>query len=476
MDGKDERYSRRLLLAFATVALTFVLGTLYENWRTLEIGAQTKTMTRNALPSIEHLAAASDSLRDIEVAAIGYTTIAPERRTAVRAEMEEKWSKIDGDLAAYLALDAYDGERQIYAAIPALLRTVDEAMDRMVAQTDDGNIANAQIVIERDLKAAIERAVDEINRLIAFNTEHVYQSTNRIDTLRERTAETAVVLDGLAVLVAIGAMVWIMRVFRLHTRLLREHGELVERRANELEVFGKRVAHDLLSPLSALTYCLGAFKRASENDPTLQDAMARARTCVHRAQSMVDGIFEFARAGGRPDKRAKADISEAIEQVAEEIKAAEPHDRPDIEIDAPDAGKIACSRGVLVSVLTNLMRNASKYMHDSPMKKIAVRVRSIEGDAMVRIEVEDTGPGIPREMRDAIFEPYVRAEGLTQPGLGLGLATVKRLCSAHGGEVGVKSTIGRGSTFWFTMPRPKDDVIDMDVAPSSSQLTLRRIG
>ncbi|MEO8798745.1 MAG: HAMP domain-containing sensor histidine kinase, partial [Polyangiaceae bacterium] len=335
-----------------------------------------------------------------------------------------------------------------------------------------------QTLVDHDLRLAIDRAVTEIRRLVAFNTTRVYSSASRIDALRDRAAKTALVLDGLAVLVAIGATAWILKVFRVHTHLLREHGELVERRANELEIFGKRVAHDLLSPLSALTYCLGAFKRASENDPTLKDAMARARTCVHRAQSMVDGIFEFARAGGRPDKRGKADILEAIEQVAEEIKAAEPLDRPDIEIDAKDAGKIACSRGVLVSLLTNLMRNASKYMHDSPMKKIAVRVRSIEGDSFVRIEVEDTGPGIPRELRDAIFEPYVRAEGLTQPGLGLGLATVKRLCSAHGGEVGVKSTIGRGSTFWFTMPRPKDDVVDIDIdlAPPSSMHSIRRIG
>ncbi len=375
-----------------------------------------------------------------------------------------------------MSLDAYEGERSLYLGVPSLLRTVDEALGHMVDAVDRGDLVRAQTLVDHDLRLAIDRAVTEIRRLVAFNTTRVYSSATRIDALRDRAAKTALLLDGLAVLVAIGATAWMVKVFRVHTRLLREHGELVERRANELEIFGKRVAHDLLSPLSALTYCLGAFKRASENDPTLKDAMARARTCVHRAQSMVDGIFEFARAGGRPDKRARADILEAIEQVAEEIKAAEPLDRPDIEIDAKDAGKIACSRGVLVSLLTNLMRNASKYMHDSPMKKIAVRVRSIEGESFVRIEVEDTGPGIPREMRDAIFEPYVRAEGLTQPGLGLGLATVKRLCSAHGGEVGVKSTIGRGSTFWFTMPRPKDNDVDIDIAPPSSMHSIRRIG
>ncbi len=90
MDGKDERYSRRLLLAFATVALTFVLGTLYENWRTLEIGAQTRTMAGNALPSMERLTEANDSLRDIEVASIVYPSLPPERREAAKAAIDAK--------------------------------------------------------------------------------------------------------------------------------------------------------------------------------------------------------------------------------------------------------------------------------------------------------------------------------------------------------------------------------------------------
>ncbi|MEO8876255.1 MAG: ATP-binding protein, partial [Polyangiaceae bacterium] len=76
------------------------------------------------------------------------------------------------------------------------------------------------------------------------------------------------------------------------------------------------------------------------------------------------------------------------------------------------------------------------------------------------------------ELREAIFEPYVRAEGATQPGLGLGLATVKRLCLAHGGEVGVRSTLGRGSTFWFTLP--KGSGTSLEQSPSSSH-ELRRL-
>jgi signal transduction histidine kinase len=66
--------------------------------------------------------------------------------------------------------------------------------------------------------------------------------------------------------------------------------------------------------------------------------------------------------------------------------------------------------------------------------------------------VEDTGPGIPPEVVDEIFLPYVRGPNQGKGGLGLGLATVKRLCETRGGRVGVRSVLGRGSIFWIELP------------------------
>jgi signal transduction histidine kinase len=108
---------------------------------------------------------------------------------------------------------------------------------------------------------------------------------------------------------------------------------------------------------------------------------------------------------------------------------------------------------VLTNIVSNLAQNAVKYMADSELKRITVR--AIDRGELVRVEMEDTGPGLPAGLEAKVFEPYVRAEGLTQPGLGLGLATVKRLCEAHGGNVGVRSTRGAGSVFWFELPKGK---------------------
>jgi signal transduction histidine kinase len=91
-----------------------------------------------------------------------------------------------------------------------------------------------------------------------------------------------------------------------------------------------------------------------------------------------------------------------------------------------------------------------KYMGEREVRRITLR--AAERGPFVHVEVEDTGPGIPRDAVDDIFLPWVRGPTHGADGLGLGLATVKRLCEAHGGRVGVHSMLGQGSVFWIELP------------------------
>jgi signal transduction histidine kinase len=105
-------------------------------------------------------------------------------------------------------------------------------------------------------------------------------------------------------------------------------------------------------------------------------------------------------------------------------------------------------------VVSNLAHNALKYIGDAETRRITLRSRSCfrENRDLVRVEVEDSGPGIPEELAGQLFRPFVRGTHGAE-GLGLGLATVKRLCESHGGRVGIRSAVGRGSTFWVELPR-----------------------
>jgi signal transduction histidine kinase len=112
----------------------------------------------------------------------------------------------------------------------------------------------------------------------------------------------------------------------------------------------------------------------------------------------------------------------------------------------------------LGQVVTNYATNALKY--SSPDKPVDLAVEMQEG--VGRVAVRDRGPGLPEAERARVWEPFHRAPGVEVQGvarggvaggsLGLGLHICKAIVEAHGGRVGVESTVGEGSTFWFTVP------------------------
>lgn len=446
----ETRLARRLFAAFAATAVAFVLSSVYSNWLAVEIESETEALLGNALPSMEHLTAAADHLRDFEAATDDYPDVPGAEREAQRQHIEQVRGDIDTELATYRKLPRYPGEDGLYQDVPPALRRMDAAVDHLFADVVAGQHEHARETADREVRARANDTARLLRQLVHENAEQAGVSSTVIQETRRHAATAAAVLDALTVALTIALAVWLWSLFRAFSRLQAEHATLVEHRAQELEVFGSRVAHDLLSPLSSLTFCLSAFKPAAANDAKLEDAMRRARQCVVRARTLVDGLFEFARSGGTPTPDGRADVGEVVRQVVDEARSTEAGDQVEIEVAPMPAWTARCTSGVLASILGNLLRNAAKYSHDSPTRH--VWVRGERRGNRVELEVEDTGPGVPDGFERSIFHPYVRAPGVTQPGLGLGLATVKRLCEAHGGEVGVRRAPGGGAVFWFTLP------------------------
>jgi signal transduction histidine kinase len=121
----------------------------------------------------------------------------------------------------------------------------------------------------------------------------------------------------------------------------------------------------------------------------------------------------------------------------------------------------------LGQVLVNLIGNASSY--SPPGAEIAVVVAPLPGAVEVRIR--DQGPGIPRCEQGRIFRPYVRGRSGREArasGLGLGLHIVRTLVHLHGGTVGVRSTPGKGASFWFRLPAPSSSDLQPEEPPPTS--------
>jgi signal transduction histidine kinase len=224
---------------------------------------------------------------------------------------------------------------------------------------------------------------------------------------------------------------------------------LLVHRASELEQFAGSVAHDILSPLNAVGLSLELAGRPGE-EAARAGWVKRGTASLARVERLVSGLLEFARAGAHPGTDARCDVSSTIAELAPELQAASVDVGAELELDIRSKVGVRCNAGVLTSIVSNLARNAIKYIGDGPIRRIDLRVRDQDGH--VRVEVQDSGPGLPDGLEARVFDPYIRGPHATQPGIGLGLATVKRLVEAHDGKIGVVSLAGRGCTFWFELP------------------------
>ena len=213
------------------------------------------------------------------------------------------------------------------------------------------------------------------------------------------------------------------------------------------------VAHEFRTPLTSLRMAVHicAEEAAGPLTAAQADLMAAARQDCERLQGIVDDILDLSRIqGGRIEIHARSvDACALVDRAVKEVEVA-----------ARAAGVQAWARvppgPVAVEVdperidvvLGNLLGNAVRH---TPAGGSVVARLEATGDG-VRVEVEDTGEGIPAQYLDRIFDRFFQVPGSRRGGVGLGLYISREVVRAHGGEMGVVSEAGKGSTFWFTLP------------------------
>jgi len=210
-------------------------------------------------------------------------------------------------------------------------------------------------------------------------------------------------------------------------------------------------SHELKTPITSLKASLQLLERVkhdptSELIPKLIDQSSRS---MHKISALVEDLLNVSRASKTELKLNKTTftIAELLNSCCSHVRIAGKHQ---LIVQGNMQLRITADEHSIDQVVVNLVNNAVKY---APESKDIFMMISQEGD-MAKIAVRDTGPGIAPEKIPHLFDRYYRAEssGFQNSGLGLGLYICAEIIKRHGGDIGVESELGKGSTFWFTLP------------------------
>ena len=215
-----------------------------------------------------------------------------------------------------------------------------------------------------------------------------------------------------------------------------------------LAAFAGQVTHDLKTPLTTMSLSLELIRDELEDGAAAEDLLpliTRALRGAARMSSMIEDVLVFARVGTSIEA-VPADLGKVVSDVVTDLGSA----LADVELSVAELPVLPGDESLLRSLMLNLIGNAAKFR--SPDRPLAIRVDARRVGERWRVEVVDNGVGIPEDQRERVFEPSVRLDKRVD-GLGIGLATCRRVVDAHGGAIGVTGgPDGVGATFWVELP------------------------
>jgi signal transduction histidine kinase len=387
-------------------------------------------------------------------------------------------------------------EREIIADIHAVFAEYDEARGEVVVLYDSGRREEAREILLGRVNALYEKAHALCDQLVHFDYSHMDAAlADWRDSLQHASILVAV-CSSLTVVVSIALLAFLYRGVlrplrriathaRMQTGAARDEGavpstyddvravgfyletlssDAAETRdsleqsrtrlahAEKLASVGKlaaSVAHEIRNPLTSLKMQLYVIGLALKGNPRYEGNLKTVAEEVDRLDDVVRNFLEFARP---PELKLQAcDIGDVLEQT----KALVRHKLKARNIDfahavPPGLPRVVADTNQLKQVFVNLISNAEEMMqNDGAIEAVASAETEPDGRALVVVRVRDTGPGIPAEARDRMFEPFFS----TKPdGTGLGLCIAGRIMARHGGRLELESTSADGCVFAVSIP------------------------
>jgi signal transduction histidine kinase len=236
---------------------------------------------------------------------------------------------------------------------------------------------------------------------------------------------------------------------------VEEQKLLLEKVNKELDSFVYTVSHDLRAPLRGVS----SFASFLEEDykeklgDEGKDYVEEIRKGIHRLDLLISDLLKLSRISRIKNPYEDVNINELIKSIVERIKVDIQEYKVGLKIQ-DTMPKVYCDRIKIGEVFLNLINNAIKYSSKNKKENPKVEVSYTDANEFHTFSVKDNGIGIDPQYHDQIFGIFKRLHTAEQyEGTGAGLSIVKRIIDDHGGTIWVESAVGKGATFYFTIPK-----------------------
>ena len=356
-----------------------------------------------------------------------------------------------------------------------LRRVIDSALDGMIVIDASGTVLLYNAACEQMFGYSAEEVLGTNVKLLMTRSDRKHHDTYIQNYLRSGTARiigigrdvTGRRKDGSTVPIRlsvgelrdddntplfIGTLHDLTEALRSRERIEELQSELMQvARASAVGEMGSTLAHELTQPLSAVTGFVEASAALIDQSDTevparVREYMDQAVAQALRAGAVVRLLREFTSRGDT--ERSVEDINGVVEEICRLTTLGTAGDGLALELNlAADLPPVLIDHVQIQQVVLNLVRNSIDALRDCETRTISVATLP-KGD-MVEVVVSDNGPGLPKEVRERVFEPFVS----TKPdGIGIGLSICRTIVEAHGGKIAVDTGTKCGAGFRFSVP------------------------
>jgi PAS domain S-box-containing protein len=234
---------------------------------------------------------------------------------------------------------------------------------------------------------------------------------------------------------------------------LHETIEEVRRSNYELQQFAYITSHDLQEPLRTIASFTQLLEKRYKNklDKDADEYIEFVVDAATRMKEMIQGLLNYSRIGTKGAEFKPTDVNEALNDAISNLKRT--IDENNAEITNDSLPTVLGDKRLLVQLFQNLIGNAIKFKNPDEPPRIHISVSNDEKNNEYVFKVSDNGIGMESKYTDKIFEVFKRLHTIDEyKGAGIGLAISKRIVERHGGRIWVESSLGKGSTFYFTLP------------------------